>query len=85
MQPPNEVLAQIQEFFGDCSVVEIHELPDTCLLEAGAHKQVKGKPTYASLLLQWQSNFDRGDPAAMWLEFFPVEGSAQEQAGTRIF
>lgn len=58
VQPPNEVLAQIQEFFGDCSVVEIHELPDTCLLEAGAHKQVKGKPTYASLLLQWLQSWN---------------------------
>lgn len=90
LQPPNEVVSLLADFFGDCHIIEETEVPAECLLEQGAHKTVNGKPTHAARLLRWLRAWD-GSPilfqdvrrqlnmtAAQWKE-------ARKNALVRVF
>lgn len=61
IQPPEEVVMHVREWFRDCQHDEISELPFECLSELAAGRTFQGKPTHASKLLKWLTDWD-GSP-----------------------
>lgn len=62
LQPPNGVVARIKEYFGDCQVKEISDVPEPCRHARVLGKQRKGQRTGAAILLEWLQHWDGAEP-----------------------
>lgn len=60
LHPPNDVLRYLQEYFKDCQIQEITELPENCQLAVAANREYMGKQSHAGILLEFLSEQPEG-------------------------
>lgn len=61
LQPPNAVIGHLEEYFKECQISEILEMPEVCKNAVAKAKEYKGKPTHAARLLEWLDSWE-GEP-----------------------
>lgn len=58
LQPPNGVIQHLKKYFADCQIREHTELPESCRTAAAMGREYMGKPTHASKLLSFLTEWD---------------------------
>ena len=53
LHPPDVVLEHLRQYFGDCQVEVIPELPEACRCLAAASRRYNSEETHAAKLLRW--------------------------------
>ena len=56
LHPPDEVLAHLASYFGDCEIKVIPKLPESCRHLAATSRRYMSAETHAAKLLRWLEN-----------------------------
>jgi len=72
LHPPDAVLEHLKQYFGDCHIETIPELPESCRHLATTSRRYKSEKTHAAVLLHWLETCQQQ-------EFTPEE--ARKQTG----